>query len=74
MSDIEDIMSQVVSIGNVPTQREIELGEAVKRHVANRPKLEPITEDQRAQLVRALLDARNAIDAALAYFRPTPNS
>lgn len=65
MTDIENALAQVVSLGDAPSEREIELGQAVQRHVSNRPR--PINQSVAEEVVRALIDARNAIEAALAY-------
>jgi hypothetical protein len=74
MSDIEQALSQIVPIGTTPQQ--IELGEAVKRHVSNKPPIRPAATNgnnasqlANVDLVRALFDARNAIDAALAQLK-----
>jgi hypothetical protein len=69
MSDIENIMAQVVPLGDNPTPQEIDLGQAVKESINNHPaRIKPAPPDhiRNTEVVRALLDARNAIDAALA--------
>jgi hypothetical protein len=42
--DVADILSQVVVLGQTPTAQELELGEAVARHISerqSRPALRP---------------------------------
>lgn len=34
--EVEAALAEVVILGDVPTQREVELGEAVRRHISNR--------------------------------------
>jgi hypothetical protein len=38
--DIENVLAEVVVLGDMPTQRELELGEAVRHHISNRHKAE----------------------------------
>lgn len=70
MSDIDSVLASIVTIGDAPAPRTIELGEAVaqsiKSHPAN-PPIERADDSQLSNVVAALFDARNAIDAALAH-------
>ena len=67
---LSDALGQIVALGDEPAPRAIQLGEAVKQTITRHPaRPRPTTDDIPSEVVRALLDARNAIDAALAHLQ-----
>ena len=55
--DVEAVLAQVVPIGAQPSEREVELGHAVARHVASRRPVAPPA-DRAANVVTVTLEVR----------------